>query len=126
MSETQDNVPDPVEGKYIFQVDPMMQIRMNADGWVEEIGKTKRDTNLGTRLQGRPGTKLDDIYGRRYYDLFSRVVIVDIYPHRQSDQSGSGGIIAFKDLEEGSVIYKRVQTAIDIANKHFGFSIASL
>ena len=125
MTDTVDNVPDPIEGKYIFQADSSMQIRFNADGWVEEIGRSEK-SSVGTRLQGKQSTKLDDIYARRYYDLHSRSVILDIFPNRASDQSGAGGVLSFKDLEQGSVIYTRVQTVIAIANKHFGMNIKPL
>lgn len=125
-ASNQNTVPDPIEGKFIFQIDPLMQVRFNADGWIEEVGKGGRQSSLGTKLQGRPGTKLDDIYARRYYDLMSRVVIIDIYPIRTADQSGTGGVLTFKDLEKGSVLYDRVQTSIAIANKHFSMNIAPL
>ena len=29
------NIPQPVDGKFIFQIDPQVRIRFNADGWVE-------------------------------------------------------------------------------------------
>lgn len=115
-------IPEAIDGKFIFQVDKNMRIRFNADGWVEEIGKGGTGDSLGTKLQGKAGSKLDDIYARRHYDLFARVVILDIYAARASDQSGSGGIILFKDLEPGSTLYDRVNLIIAIGNKHFGFN----
>lgn len=120
------NVPEPVEGKYIFEVDTRMRIRFNADGWVEEIGKGGKDDDLGTNLQGKPHSKLDDILARRYYDLYTRCVLLDIHPVASSNFSGSEGLILFKDLEQGSKMYERVQLIITIANHHFDMDIKPL
>ncbi len=122
---TQD-VPEPVEGKHIFQISSNVRIRYNSDGWVEEIGKGGMDDPLGTRLQGKPSSKRDDIFARRYYDLYSRCVILDIHPKLTSDMSGTGGIIPFKDLEPGSPMFDRVNLIIAIANKHFGMGLKPL
>ncbi len=123
---SEDTSLEPVEGKFIFQADKNMRVRFNADGWVEEIGKGGTGDTLGTKLQGKAGSKLDDIYAPRYYDLFSRIVILDIHAARQSDKSGSGGIIRFKDLEEGSQLYNRINTIIAIGNKHFAMNLKPL
>ena len=119
-------VPDPVEGKYIFDVSNNMRIRFNADGWVEEIGKGGSSDPLGTKLQGKPGSKLDDIYARRYYDLYTRAIILDIFPKRDTDKSGAEGLVLFKDLETGSPLHERVNLIIAIANHHFGMDIKPL
>ena len=124
MSET-NTVPDPVEGKFIFDVGGQ-RVRFNADGWVEELGKGGPSDPLGTKLQGKPGSKLDDIFARRYYDLFSRAIILDIFPKRESDKSGAEGLILFKDLEIASPMYDRVKLIIAIANHHFGMELKSL
>lgn len=121
-----DTVPEPVEGKFIFQIASNIRIRFNADGWVEEIGKGGAEDPLGTQLQGKPASKLDDIYARRYYDLYSRVLIIDIHPKRSSDQSGASGLIPFKDLEPDSPIHKRINMIIAIANRHFNMELAPL
>ena len=126
MPDTNISVPDPVNGKFIFEVDKGLHIRFNADGWVEEIGKGGGDDPLGTKLQGKPGSKLDDIYARRYYDLYSRVLILDIHPKMSSDRSGSTAHIMFKDLESGSPMYDRVNLIIAIANQHFGMNLKPL
>lgn len=123
---TEQTVPDPVDGKFIFQIDANMRIRFNADGWVEEIGKGGAGDALGTKLQGKPGSKLDDIYVRRYYDLFSRALILDVFPKQASDRSGAEGLILFKDLESGSPMYDRVNMIIGIANKHFNMNLKLL
>ncbi|OIN87973.1 MAG: hypothetical protein AUJ12_00105 [Alphaproteobacteria bacterium CG1_02_46_17] len=120
------NVPNPVEGKHIFQISNNIRIRYNADGWVEEIGSGGADDPLGTRLQGKPNSKRDDIYARRYYDLYSRCVILDIHPKLTSDMSGTGGIILFKDIEPASPMFARVNLIITIANHHFGMDLKPL
>ena len=130
MSETNKpeaaNIPAPVEGKYVFQLSANTRIRFNADGWVEEIGKGGAEDTLGTRLQGSGGTRLDDIFARRYYDLYTRVIILDIHPHRATDQSGASGVVPFKDLESGSRMYERVNLIIAIANHHFNMGMEPL
>ncbi|MEM6781853.1 MAG: hypothetical protein AAF569_08320 [Pseudomonadota bacterium] len=124
-NDTQD-VPQPVDGKFIFQIDQNMRIRFNADGWVEEIGKGGSGDALGTKLQGKPGSKLDDIYARRYYDLYSRVVLLDVHPKQNSDRSGTEGMIMFKDLEPGSLMYDRINMVIAIGNHHFNMNLRPL
>lgn len=120
------DLPGPVEGKFIYQVDPGMRIRFNADGWVEEIGKGGADDPLGTTLQGKPSSKRDDIYARRFYDLFTRVIIIDIHPKLDSQKSGSDGFVLFKDLEPGSPLYDRVNKAIAISNRDFKTNLKPL
>ncbi|HPQ51518.1 MAG: hypothetical protein KDJ26_02850 [Alphaproteobacteria bacterium] len=119
-------VPNPVEGKHIFQISSSTRIRFNAEGWVEEIGKGGMEDPLGTRLQGKPNSKRDDIFARRYYDLLSRCVILDIHPKMDSDQSGADGLILFKDLEPDSPMFDRVNLIIAIANHHFGMNLKPL
>ncbi len=126
MSEAEINAPEPVEGRFIFQVDPNIRVRFNADGWVEEIGKGGAGDPLGTKLQGKPGSKLDDIYVRRYYDLYTRALILDVFPKQNSDKSGAEGLVLFKDLEPGSPMYDRVNLLIAIANKHFSMNLKPL
>lgn len=126
MADAADKVPNPVEGKFIFQVDPGIRIRFNADGWVEEVGKGGEEEPISTRLQGQAGTKFDDYYARRFYDLYSRTVIFDIHPKRLSEQSVAAGIILFKDLEPGSHIYDRLSKIIAIANHHFKLNVKPL
>lgn len=120
------DIPEPVDGKFIFQVDPTMRIRFNNDGWVEEIGKGGPDDPLGTKLQGKPGSKRDDIFARRYYDLYTRAVILDIHPRTPSDMCGAEGLILFRDLEPGSPLYERVNKIIAIANHAFGMNLKPL
>ena len=120
------SVPEPVEGKFIFQLDPNIRIRFNADGWVEEIGKGGPEDPLGTKLQGKPGTKRDDIYARRYYDLLTRCLIIDIHPKISSDMSGAEGLVMFKDLEPDSPMFERVNLIINIANHHFSMGLKPL
>jgi hypothetical protein len=117
---------EPVEGKFIFQIEPHMRIRFNADGWVEEIGRGGKEDPLGTKLQGKPASKLDDIYARRYYDLHTRCIILDIFPKISSDRSGAEGLVLFKDLEPGSTMYDRVNLIIKIANEQFAMNIKPL
>lgn len=126
MSDTEIKVPEPVDGRYIFEIDANLRIRFNADGWVEEIGKGGADDPLGTKLQGKPGTKLDDIFARRFYDLYSRCVMIDIHPKRSNDQSGTAGLILFRDLDQDSPLFNRVQTIIRIANHYFGMNLKEL
>ncbi|MDY0030274.1 MAG: hypothetical protein RBR86_10075 [Pseudobdellovibrionaceae bacterium] len=127
MTETSNNPAlTPVDGKYIFQISQTTRIRFNADGWVEEIGKGGAEDPLGTRLQGKPNSKRDDIYARRYYDLYSRCLIVDIFPKLNNDLSGTGGLVLFKDLEVGSPMFERVNLIIEIANLHFGMGLLPL
>lgn len=123
---TTTSIPEPVEGKTVFQITSSIRIRFNADGWVEEIGKGGPDDLSGTILQGRTGSKLDDVCARRFYDLLTRAVIIDIYPRRPSDLSGSSGLILFKDLDPDSPLYDRVKTIIDIANHHFNMKLKPL
>ena len=80
-------VPNPVEGKHIFQISSSTRIRFNAEGWVEEIGNGEM-TLWAIRLQGKPNSKRDDIFARRYYDLLSRCVILDIHPKMDLDKAG--------------------------------------
>jgi len=120
------NVPEPVDGKFVFQISKTTRIRFNAEGWVEEIGKGGRDDPLGTKLQGGGGTKLDDILARRYYDLYTRAIILDVHPQKDSDKSGAEGLVLFKNLEPGSVMYDRVNLIIAIANHHFGMGMKPL
>ena len=121
------NVPDPVDGKHVFPIDKITRVRFNPDGWVEEINAAGGPHDPpGTKLQGKPESKLDDIYARRYYDLYSRVVILDIHPKRQTDQSGASGLVHFKDLEPGSPMYVRVNKIIQIANHHFKANLKEL
>jgi hypothetical protein len=119
---TDQAIPEPIDGKFIFQIDKNMRVRFNADGWVEEIGKGGAGDTLATRLQGKPNSKLDDIFARRFYDIFARVILLDIYANRSSDFTNTGGVITFKDLEPGSILYERVNLIIAIGNKHFGFN----
>ena len=121
-----DALPGPVDGKFIYQIDDNLRIRFNADGWVEEIGKGGADDPLGTKLQGKPTSKRDDIYARRYYDLFTRALIIDIHPKISTDMSGAEGLVLFKDLEPGSPIFERVNKIIAIANRDFNMSLKPL
>lgn len=126
MSYTPGSIPEPVEGKFIFQIDPAIRIRFNADGWVEEVGKGGEDEPISTRLQGHAATKFDDYYARRFYDLYSRVVIFDVHPKRLSEQGVSAGLLPFRSLETDSQIYDRVSRIIQIANHHFKMNIKPL
>ena len=125
-NENEQGIPEPVEGKYIFQIASNQRIRFNADGWVEEIGKGSADAPLGTILQGKPGSKRDDIYARRFYDLYTRAILLDIIPKSPTDRTDTGGLVMFRDLEEGSEMYKRVNKIIAIANHHFGTTFKPL
>lgn len=126
MTNAPDTPMQPVDGKFIFQIDPSIRIRFNADGWVEEVGKGGDEEPISTRLQGHAGTKFDDYYARRIYDLYSRVVIFDIHPKRLSEQGVGAGMLRFKDLEPGSHIYERVQKIIATGNHHFKLNVAPL
>lgn len=119
-------VPAPVDGKFIFEIDRNVRIRFNSDGWVEEIGKGGPEDPLGTVLQGRPQSKRDDIFARRYYDLFTRAIIIDIHPKVPTDNSGATGLVLFKDLEPGSPMYDRVNKIIAIANHAYGMNLKPL
>lgn len=119
-------IPEPVEGKYIFQVASNIRIRFNADGWVEEIGRGGREDPLGTILQAKSGSKRDDVYARRFYDLYTRAVLLDIIPKNPADRTDTGGMVLFRDLEPGSVMFDRVNLIISIANHHFGTTFAKL
>lgn len=120
------NIPDPVDGKTVFQINNNIRIRFNSDGWVEEIGKGGADDPLGTTLQGRTGSKLDDVCARRYYDLFTRTIIIDIYPRRAERHGGAAGIILFKNLEPDSPAWLRVNKIIEIGNHHFNMGLKPL
>lgn len=119
-------IPDPIDGKYIFQVEKHMRVRFNSDGWVEEIGSGGEEDSLGTRLQGKAGTARDDLYARRYYDLYSRVLLIDIHPRISEAATGTEGLLRFRDLEPGSRIFDRVNRIIAIGNHHFNLNIKPL
>ncbi len=123
---TAKNIPDPVEGKTVFQINANIRIRFNSDGWVEEISKGGADDPLGTTLQGRSGSRLDDVCARRYYDLFTRAIVLDIYPRRAERHSGATGLVLFKDLEQDSPLYQRVRKIIEIGNHHFNLGLKPL
>ena len=116
---------EPVDGKYIFKLGNYMHIRFNADGWVEEIGRGGSQDPLGTPLHGKPGTKLDTIYGRRYYDLYSRVMLLEIFDGSGKREQATG-LLPFKDLDPQSKIYERLQKIIEIANTRFELGVAPL
>lgn len=123
---TDNDIPTPVDGNFVFQVGPSMRIRFNAEGWVEEIGKGTADDSE-TVLNGVPGTKLDDLYASRYYDLYSRVVLIDVHPAKGTqDYSRAYGCINFKDLDPDTIIYKRVKKAIEIGNHYFNMNVKEL
>jgi len=117
MNNTQ-NIPEPVEGRFIYQIDANIRIRFNGDGWVEEIGKGGPDDPLGTKLQGKPASKRDDIYARRYYDLLSRAVIIDIHPKISTDM--------FRDIDPDAPLYERINKIIAISNHAFGTNMKLL
>lgn len=119
-------IPEPVDGKFIYQIDPGIRIRFNADGWVEEIGKGGPEDPLGTKLHGKPTSKRDDVYARRYYDLYSRAILIDIHSRIETDRSGARGMILFKDLEPGSPMYERVSLIIAIANHAYKMNLKPL
>ncbi len=120
------DIPAPVEGKFVFQIDAGVQIRFNADGWVEEIGKGGPEDSLGTQLHGKAGSKLDDRFARRYYDLYTRAIIIDIFSRRETDRSAGRGLLPFKDLEPDSPMYKRVNKIIEIGNHYFNMGLKPL
>lgn len=120
------SVPGPVEGKFIFQVESNMRVRFNADGWVEEIGTGGTEDPVGTRLQGKQGTARDDLFARRYYDLYSRVMMVDIHSRVEGMPMGTDGMLPFRMLEPGSRIFERVNKIIAIANAHFNMNVKPL
>ncbi len=126
MTNPADAIPNPVDGKFIFQLEANMRIRFNADGWVEEVGKGGEEDSIGTKLQGHTGTKFDDYYARRFYDLFSRVVIFDIHPKRLTEQGVAAGLVQFRDLDPDSHTYARVNRIIAIANHHFKMNVKPL
>lgn len=113
-------------GKTIFQIEPHMKVRFNSDGWVEELGRGGEENPPGTILQGLSGSKLDDIFARRFYDLYSRVIIFEIHPRRTADTTNATGTMLFKDLEPGSPMYIRVNKIIDYGNQNFSLNIAPL
>jgi hypothetical protein len=119
-------VPAPVEGKFVFQIENHMRVRFNADGWVEEIGPGGPEDSIGTRLQGKAGTARDDLYARRYYDLYSRVMLIDIHPKVSESASGTEGLVRFRDIEPGSRIYERINKIIEIGNAHFNMNMLPL
>lgn len=124
-----EDIPQPVDGKTIFQINPNMRVRFNADGWVEEIGKGGSDDPLGSVLQGRTETKLDDVYARRFYDLYARAILLELHPKRDTERSmgsAGSGLLLFSDLDPKSVLYARVGKIIAIANHHFNLNIAPL
>ncbi len=126
MKNEEFDVPRPPESKFVVTLEGGMRLRFNADGWVEEIGKGGDEDALGTRLQGSGVTKLDDVYARRIYDLYTRVVIFDMHPKRQTDQAVSAGLLAFRDLEPGSHTYVRLTKIIEIANEKFNMNVKPL
>lgn len=118
--------PQSTASKAIFQIEPYMKVRFNNDGWVEEIGRGGAEDPPGVIMQGLSGSKLDDIFARRFYDLYSRVVIFDIHPRRPTDQTCVSGVILFKDLEPDSPLYKRVNKIIELGNQNFNLNIKPL
>lgn len=116
----------PPASKTIFQIESYMKIRFNNDGWVEEIGRGGEEDPPGTILNGLSGSKLDDIFARRFYDLYSRVVIFEIHPRRPTDQTAATGVILFRDLEPGSPLYNRVNKIIELANQNFNMNLKPL
>ena len=112
--------------KTIFQLEPHMKIRFNQDGWVEELGKGGEENPPGVILQGLSGSKLDDIFARRFYDLYSRVIIFEIHPRRTADTTNATGTMLFKDLEPDSPMYVRVNKIIELGNQNFNLNIKPL
>lgn len=112
--------------KTIFQLEPHMKIRFNPDGWVEELGKGGDENPPGVILQGLSGSKLDDIFARRFYDLFSRVIIFEIHPRRTADTTNATGTMLFIDLEPDSPMYARVNKIIELGNQNFKLNIKPL
>jgi hypothetical protein len=123
---TAPNIPTPIEGKTVFQISPDVRIRFNADGWVEEMGRGGPEEPLGTQLQGRAGSALDDRFARRYYDLYSRVIIFDIFSKRDNDRSAGRGLVRFRDLEPESPMYRRVNKIIEIGNHYLKMGLKPL
>lgn len=121
-----DDIMTPVEGRFIFQVEPNMRVRFNGDGWVEELGNPEPDAPLGTRLQARQGTARDDLYARRYYDLYSRVVFFDIHSRVEGMVAGADGAIPFRMLEAGSRLFERLNKIIAIGNSQFNMNVRPL
>ena len=120
-------LPKPVDGNFVFQVASGIRVRYNADGWVEEIGRGGADDPLGTKLSGKPATKLDDTIARRYYDLYARIVLFDINSKQSRTDKGSASAhMMFKDLEPGSPMYDRVNLLIDIGNHYFQLGVKRL
>jgi hypothetical protein len=119
-------IPGPVEGKFIFQVENNMRIRFNADGWVEELGAGGAEDSIGTRLQGKAGTARDDLYARRFYDLYSRVMLLDVHSRVTGAAQGVDGVVSFRDLEPNSRIYERLNRIIEIGNHHFNMNVTPL
>lgn len=112
--------------KTILQLEPHMKIRFNNDGWVEELGRGGEDSTPGTALQGLSGSKLDDIIARRFYDLYSRVIIFEIHPRRTTDTTNATGMMLFRDLEPDSPMFNRVNKIIEYANQTFNMNIKPL
>ena len=119
-------IPEPVDGKFIFEIDAGVRIRFNADGWVEEIGKGGPEDPLGTKLHGKPTSKRDDVHARRYYDLYTRALLIDIHSKIDNDRSGTEGLVLFRDLEPGSPMHERVNRIIAIANHAFKMNLKPL
>lgn len=116
----------PLDGKFIFEMDKHVLVRFNADGWVEELSRGGEEEPNGIRLQGKPGSRLDDMFARRFYDLYARVVIYDIRAKRVSDHGPAAGLIRFADLEVDSPLYTRVNKIIEIGNRNFSMSLKPL
>lgn len=112
--------------KTIYQLEPHMHVRFNTDGWVEELGRGTEGLPAGTALGGLASSKLDDIYARRFYDLYSRTIIFDIRPRRETDLTRATGTMAFRDLDPDSPIYQRINKIIAIANEQFQMNIKPL
>lgn len=112
--------------KTILQLEPHMRVRFNNDGWVEELGRGGEDNPPGTALQGLSGSKLDDIIARRFYDLYSRVVIFEIHPRRATDTMNATGTMLFRDLEPDSPMFNRVNKIIEYGNQTFNMNIKPL
>lgn len=127
MTDTHNEKPylTPVDGKFVYQIDAGVRVRFNADGWVEEIGKGGAEDPLGTKLQGKPASKRDDLLARRYYDLYTRAMMIEVFPDTPNDRCKAEGLILFKDLDPRSPIYDRLQKIIEIANS-LGVKIAPL
>ena len=120
------SAPSSKGPKTVYQIEPHMHVRFNADGWVEELGRGTEGLPTGTPLGGLASSKLDDIYARRFYDLYSRVIIFDIRPRRETDLTRATGTIAFRDLDPDSPMHQRVNKIIAIANEQFQMNIKPL